>query len=460
MGENSKIEWTDHTFNPWIGCTKVSDGCKHCYAEALMDKRYGRVKWGPQGTRQRTSADNWRKPLQWNKQAVKEDKHYRVFCSSLADVFEDNPQLTEWRADLFNLIAETPNLDWLLLTKRPENINRMVAGYAAGVAARFSGAGQPYEGLARFSPARRLPQWSGEVRLVQEHLADPLRWRRPRMVFVNSMSDLFHEALTNEQIAAVFGVMAAAPRHTFQVLTKRAKRMREWFAWVAAEAQGALRAIRFEAQGHFSRNDYELHLDREVVERRIALGSAWPLPNVWLGVSAEDQRTADERVPELLATPAAVRWISVEPQIGPVSLRAFLGCPRCHDTGSESVPGGGKPCGVCFDVSQGSPRGFGPARGGKAGPFLDWVVQGGESGPRARPFNVAWADSLREESAAAGVAYFLKQLGSRPVGLGHSRSARGLKALGPAPRHPKGGDPENWPERMRVRQWPKERRGS
>jgi protein gp37 len=99
-----------------------------------MDKRYGRVKWGPQGTRQRTSADNWRKPLQWNKQAVKEDKHYRVFCSSLADVFEDNPQLTEWRADLFNLIAETPNLDWLLLTKRPENINRMVADYAGDCA--------------------------------------------------------------------------------------------------------------------------------------------------------------------------------------------------------------------------------------------------------------------------------------------------------------------------------------
>ena len=321
--------------------------------------------------------------------------------------------------------------------------------YAAGVAARFSGPGQPYAGLARYSPARRLPQWTGEVRLVQEHLADPLRWKRPRMVFVNSMSDLFHEALTNEQIAAVFGVMAAAPQHTFQVLTKRARRMREWFAWVAAEAQGALRAIRFEAQGYFIRNAYELHLDREVVERRIALGSAWPLPNVWLGVSAEDQRSADERVPELLATPSAVRWVSVEPQIGPVSLRGLMmsharpgHCAACgHGHGFARDPNYGGVARVCHRLECFCAD-FQRARGG-----IDWVVQGGESGPRARPFNVAWADALREECAAAGVAYFLKQLGSCPMGLGHSRS-------GPAPRHPKGGDPEEWPEQMRVRQWP------
>lgn len=124
MAENSAIEWTDHTFNPWIGCTKVSDGCKHCYAETLMDKRYGRVKWGPQGTRIRTSAANWRKPLAWNKQAEREGRRFRVFCASLADVFEIHPSqdLDEWRHDLFMLIQQTPNLDWLLLTKRPENV--------------------------------------------------------------------------------------------------------------------------------------------------------------------------------------------------------------------------------------------------------------------------------------------------------------------------------------------------
>lgn len=152
MGEQTKISWCDSTFNPWIGCTKLSDGCKHCYALDLMETRYQRVKWGPQGTRQRTGASNWRKPLQWNKQEWEEciecgwrgSRHethdfcpncdgeelrptrQRVFCASLADVFEDNPQLTEWRVDLFRMIVHTPNLDWLLLTKRPENANQML----------------------------------------------------------------------------------------------------------------------------------------------------------------------------------------------------------------------------------------------------------------------------------------------------------------------------------------------
>lgn len=124
--ENSKIEWTDHTFNPWIGCQKVSDGCKNCYAEQLMDKRYGKVKWGPGGTRQRTSDGNWRKPLQWNRQAQKDGIRRKVFCASLADIFEDRPELIPWRNDLFALIEQTPNLDWLLLTKRPENIMGML----------------------------------------------------------------------------------------------------------------------------------------------------------------------------------------------------------------------------------------------------------------------------------------------------------------------------------------------
>ena len=123
--ENSRIEWTDHTFNPWIGCAKVSAGCKNCYAETLMDTRYGRVVWGVNGTRSRTGPDNWRKPIQWNKQAQKEGLRFRVFCASLADVFEDRPELVEWRTDLFKLIDATPHLDWLLLTKRPENIERM-----------------------------------------------------------------------------------------------------------------------------------------------------------------------------------------------------------------------------------------------------------------------------------------------------------------------------------------------
>lgn len=125
MAENSKIEWTDHTFNPWIGCQKVSPGCDHCYAEALMDTRWGKVEWGPHGERKRTSNANWKKPQQWAKAARGTGKRPRVFCASLADVF-DNQAPDEWRLELWNLIALTPELDWLLLTKRPENIAKMI----------------------------------------------------------------------------------------------------------------------------------------------------------------------------------------------------------------------------------------------------------------------------------------------------------------------------------------------
>ena len=124
MGDNTKIEWADKTFNPWIGCTKVSPGCDHCYAEAMMDHRYGKVQWGPHGERKRTSQANWRKPHGWARQARKDGIRPRVFCASLADVF-DNQVPGEWRGDLFTLIASTPELDWMLLTKRPQNIARM-----------------------------------------------------------------------------------------------------------------------------------------------------------------------------------------------------------------------------------------------------------------------------------------------------------------------------------------------
>src|ERR1039458_2213458 len=123
MAENSKIEWTDHTFNPWWGCTPVSSACDFCYAEALS-KRFGKDLWGNK-PRQRTSAQNWNQPRKWNRQAEKMGVRYRVFCASMADVF-DNQVPTEWRDDLWQLIRETPHLDWLLLTKRPQNISKML----------------------------------------------------------------------------------------------------------------------------------------------------------------------------------------------------------------------------------------------------------------------------------------------------------------------------------------------
>ncbi|MDP1824926.1 MAG: phage Gp37/Gp68 family protein [Archangium sp.] len=140
MAENSKIAWTTHTFNPWWGCQRVSPGCQHCYAEAL-DKRVGggvdpadgvkKTRWGPKAPRLRTSPANWRQPLRWNRLALEVGERHRVFCASMADVFEDRPELATWRLDLFDLIRKTPQLDWLLLTKRPEGIRRLLSASLA-----------------------------------------------------------------------------------------------------------------------------------------------------------------------------------------------------------------------------------------------------------------------------------------------------------------------------------------
>jgi protein gp37 len=126
MAENTKIQWCHHTFNPWIGCAKVAEGCQNCYAENLMDTRYHRVQWGPNGTRNRTKT--WGDPPRWDRQAGAVGERRKVFCASLADVFEDRAELSPWRSDLFRLIDRCPNLDFLLLTKRPENIRRMWEG--------------------------------------------------------------------------------------------------------------------------------------------------------------------------------------------------------------------------------------------------------------------------------------------------------------------------------------------
>lgn len=140
MAENTKIEWAHHTFNPWEGCQKVSPGCDHCYAEARNSRFNGgqAINWGPGAPRRRTSEANWRQPIKWNAEAERLGIRYRVFCASLADVF-DNQVPEEWRSDLFELIRSTPNLDWLLLTKRPQNIVRMVhaGGAIAGNGTRY-----------------------------------------------------------------------------------------------------------------------------------------------------------------------------------------------------------------------------------------------------------------------------------------------------------------------------------
>lgn len=224
MAENSKIEWTKHTFNPWTGCQKVGPGCDHCYAEAMLATRLRSVEWGPHGERRRTSPANWRKVRAWDRAAAAAGERHRVFCASLADVFDSHPSvLPEWRADLWALIRETPHLDWMMLTKRPGNIAKMLP-----------------------------PGWGG----------------------------------------------------------------------------------------------------------------GWS--NVWLGCTIVNREEMLRDAPKLAAVPARIRFWSVEPMLG--------------DLG-ELVA---KP---------------------------DLVICGGESGPGARPMHPDWARSLRDQCAAAGVAFFFKQNG-------------------------------------------------
>jgi protein gp37 len=243
-----------------------------------------------------------------------------------------------------------------------------------------------YKGLTRVVNGK--PVWTGEVRVWEKALLDPLKWRKPKRVFVNSMSDLFAYGVTDETIDRVFAVMALAPQHTFQVLTKRPERMRDY-----VRATGAVNRILEAACRHV-----------DIVDGA-ELASAYhaghddvmPLPNVWLGVSVEDQRRADERIPILLDTPAAVRWISAEPLLGPVDLNGidtmnFRGAENLHALEGYARDWMGEPTGRV--------------------PRLDWVVAGGESGPDARPMHPAWAQSLRDQCAHAGVAFLFKQWGS------------------------------------------------
>lgn len=256
MSKDTKIEWCDHTFNPWWGCTKVpgDPACHNCYAEAWA-KRTGHTIWGDRKPRRELSESHWRGPLRWNASAEKRGVRERVFCASMADVFEDRQDLRESRDRLRNLIADTPHLDWLLLTKRPENI----------------------------------------------------------------------------------GLMANIPA------------------------------------------------------------------NVWLGVTAVTQRHYDERIPILLKHPAAVHFVSMEPIMEPIDMMLDLQA--------------------------------------KSHPHVEWVIFGGESGPRARLCATAWIEHGVKQCRTAGVAPFVKQLGAKS-------DLVGLSSI-------KGGDMSEFPESIRVREFPR-----
>ena len=296
MAETTGIAWCDSTFNAWIGCTEVSDGCTNCYAREL-DKRHrygGAVHWGAGVPRYRTNAANWRKPLAWNKKAMASGKRWLVFTNSLADVF-DNEVPEEWHTDLANLIGETPNLIWLLLTKRISNTKRWL----------------PVDGIH-----------------------DPVQ----------------------------------------------------------------------------------------------------PLPNVWLGASVVNQEEADRDIPKLLATPAAKRFVSYEPALGPVDFSAWL---EGHEDNGVAWQAG-RYVGTCLRWT----------------PPLDWLIVGGESaqgGAKARPFDLAWARSTIKQCKAPGVAVFCKQIGANAGTL--LRANDGTWERFPT-KDRAGADPAEWPADLRVREFP------
>ena len=248
MSENSKIEWTDHTFNPWEGCQKVGPGCDHCYAETRNARFAGgtAINWGPGAPRRRTSVANWRKPLAWNANHdhffAEHGRRQRVFCASLADVF-DNAVPDAWRMDLFKLIADTPHLDWLMLTKRIGNVHSYT--------------------------------------------------QRDGLAF-----DLIGDG------------------------------------------------------------------------------------RVWLGATICNQKEADRDIPKLLAVPARVRFLSMEPLLGPVDVFSTITGELLHVSGNEYEPG-----------------------------WLDWIIVGGESGPGALPMHPDWARGLRDQCKAGDVPFLFKQWG-------------------------------------------------
>lgn len=334
MGDRSSIEWTDATWNPLIGCSRVSAGCEHCYAERF--------------------------------------------------------------------------------------------------ASRFSDEGYRYHGIARRSPAG--PRWTGKVRLVEELLDKPLRWKRPRRIFVNSMSDLFHENVPDLWIDRVFAVMALAPHHTFLVLTKRPEQMQGYLRTAERASMIWNVADRVACNLNLSENHPGAAYLRDG-----ARAASLPLPNVHLGVSIEN-RDALARADVLRAIPAALRFLSIEP------LLSSLGD---------------------LDLSG-----------------IGWVIVGGESGPGARPFDLAWARSAIMQCTAANVPCFVKQIGAEPFDSAGAHEP-GADALCPhhhqdgvlplneidgsterqvwwctccgrlsGLRDRKGGDVREWPENLRVRQYP------
>ena len=301
-------------------------------------------------------------------------------------------------------MAERTGIEWTDATWNPIVGCSIVSKgctncYAMNVAGARTAHTDKYRGLTEGS--KRQPVWTGEVRFWEKALIDPLRWREPRRVFVNSMGDLFHEAIPDEWIDRVFAVMALSPQHSFQVLTKRPQRMRQYLT-TADDARLGLPKGEGERRDHITVEAFEINgalsagkpLKAFTDEECIINPGRWPLPNVWLGTSCEDQATADERIPLLLGTPAAIRFVSAEPLLGPIDLTDLTQKMRVGEHVFDALS---------CDVP--------PEDDEWGGACLDWLIVGGESGPHARPMHPDWARSLRDQCQAADVPFFFKQWG-------------------------------------------------
>lgn len=322
--------------------------------------------------------------------------------------------------------------------------------------------------------------------LDEKILTAPLRWRKPRMIFVCSMTDLFGDWVSDEEIDEVFAVMALAPRHVFQVLTKRAERMRQYVSEPGrlSEVIEAAARLSFDEVSIAGRSGEPLagttlvmSDDPEDPEIRVA-APRWPLSNCWLGVSAEDQQRLDERVPELLTTPAAVRFVSAEPLLGPLDFDGGVWDGPGYLRGWHTEPEHGRhdpETHNCLDCPQ-------PVQ--IENPKLNWVIIGGESGPGARPMKIVWARDIVRQCREGNAACFVKQLGAIPLieiadgcgpevlrqqheidrewlrgtRFGNPRDDRGLNGRVAILKDRKGGDPAEWPDDLRVREFPEARK--
>lgn len=362
----------------------------------------------------------------------------------------------EWTATVNADGSVTPGRTWNPIT----GCTKVSAGckhcYAEGVAHRFFGKLYP-DGVptgrhdASGSAPEMRPRRFTDVMTHADRLSLPLTWRKPCNVFVNSMSDLFHEAVPFEFIDSVFAVMALTPHVTYQILTKRPERMREYLA-PGERAKVIAVAVRDQSRG--MKRPMDIHEATSVIfglrlSNDIPPTSRWPLPNVWLGVSVENQQTADVRIPTLLQTPSAIRFASYEPALGPIDFKLPSGIQMLVNGKPAGKPARGSDALNALCDLAGTPR---PEPHGE----LDWIIVGGESGHGARPFDIEWARSTVQQCRAAGVACFVKQIGANPL---DSRApitglASALAATGAFIKDRKGGDPEEWPADLRVREFP------